>query len=283
MSSYREFEDFASGSTSGDGGFQSGAASLQSISSDMQLFNKNVSILERRLLLLNGPQDNSTLRHEIIDMVGDTVQLAKMARTSIDKVRDKIRTLSPAEKMQFDRLVSTFKSSVSKFQNIQQSTSELEQEMLSRARSASTKQASDFLPESERGSPSLRSYEVADQHFNTQKQAQLEQSASDLEQREREMGQLEHDILDINDIFRDLGTMVHEQGDTIDNIESNVETAVVRVEAGNEQLESAVRHKRCSRKLTCIIAAIIIGVVVVLIIVVVVLACAVGRVCSSNN
>lgn len=268
----------------GDGGFQSGAASLQNISNDMQLFNKNVSILERRLTLLDGPQDNSSLRHEIIDIVGDTVQLAKMARTSIDKVKDKIRTLSPAEKMQFDRLVSSFKSSVSKFQHIQQSTSELEQDMLSKARSASVrKQASDFLPESERESPHLRRYEVADQHFNVQKQAQLERSATDLEQREREMNQLEHDILDINDIFRDLGTMVHEQGDTIDNIESNVETAAVRVESGNEQLESAVRHKRCSRKLTCVIAAIIIGVVIVIIIVLVVLTCVVGNLCKSNN
>ena len=32
-----------------------------------------------------------------------------------------------------------------------------------------------------------------------------------------------------------------------DNIESNVETAAVRVESGNEQLESAVRAKVCDQ------------------------------------
>ncbi len=30
-----------------------------------------------------------------IDLVGDTMQLAKMARTSIDKVKENIRSLSP--------------------------------------------------------------------------------------------------------------------------------------------------------------------------------------------
>lgn len=225
--------------------------------------------------MLETPQDTSSLRREIIDMVGDTVQLAKMASTSIERVKAKTRNLSQPEKMQFERLVSSFKASLSKFQKIQSATTDLEKEMLTKARSASThKHTSDYLPESERESTNMRSYEVADRHFSAQRQAQL-QDTGDLEEREREMHQLEHDILDINDIFRDLGTMVHEQGEAIDNIESNVEVAAVRVESGNRQLESAVRHKRCSRKLICVITGVIIGVVIALIIVAVILVCSV--------
>ena len=43
------------------------------------------------------------------------------------------------------------------------------------------------------------------------------------------------DIVDVNTIFKELATMVHEQGEMIDSIEANVETAQMRVEEGTSQ------------------------------------------------
>ena len=40
-------------------------------------------------------------------------------------------------------------------------------------------------------------------------------------------------------------------GSCVDNIESNVETAAVRVDEGNKQLETAVRHKVCTCPHVC--------------------------------
>jgi syntaxin 7 len=42
--------------------------------------------------------------------------------------------------------------------------------------------------------------------------------------------------MDINEIFKDLGMMVHEQGDVIDSIEANIESAEVHVQQANQQL-----------------------------------------------
>lgn len=46
--------------------------------------------------------------------------------------------------------------------------------------------------------------------------------------------------------------MVHEQGEMIDSIEANVETAQMRVEEGTNQLSTAasyqVTHLKCSSK-----------------------------------
>ncbi len=50
-----------------------------------------------------------------------------------------------------------------------------------------------------------------------------------LQEREERIRQLESDILDVNEIFRDLGQLVHEQGETIDTIEANVEQAYNQV------------------------------------------------------
>ncbi len=76
-----------------------------------------------------------------ISLTTDTVQLAKIADSAVRKVKQNARSLSPvsvclciliaiqcvimfsiwqAEKMLFDRLVNTFSSSVSKFQDTQQ-------------------------------------------------------------------------------------------------------------------------------------------------------------------
>ena len=49
--------------------------------------------------------------------------------------------------------------------------------------------------------------------------------------------------MDVNTIFKDLATMVHEQGETIDSIEGNVEQASITVHDGTEQLRQAERYK----------------------------------------
>ena len=49
--------------------------------------------------------------------------------------------------------------------------------------------------------------------------------------------------MDVNTIFKDLATMVHEQWETIDSIEGNVEQASITVHDGTEQLRQAERYK----------------------------------------
>lgn len=282
-SGYREFEDFASSNSSnGGGGADRG---IQDITDNVQHFCKNVATLEQRCSLLNTRQDNSRLRQEIIDLVNDTAQLAKIADSSIKKLKLRSRTFSPSEKLQFDRLVNTFSNSLVKFQNIQQSTADMEQELLTRARSASLRKHSpdpggSSLPESERDDDRLLYH---DSHaIQSQQYADLEDETLQVEQREREVRQLESDIVGINDIFRDLATLVNEQGEIIDSIESNVETAATRVETGNKQLERAVVYKRCSRKLTCAIVSILIGVLIAIIVIILIALAVTGNLGSKR-
>ncbi|RMC14736.1 hypothetical protein DUI87_06910 [Hirundo rustica rustica] len=51
------------------------------------------------------------------------------------------------------------------------------------------------------------------------------------------------DMLDVNQIIKDLACMVHEQGDTIDSIEANIEASSSNVESANEQLAKASQHQ----------------------------------------
>ena len=54
--------------------------------------------------------------------------------------------------------------------------------------------------------------------------------------------------MDVNTIFKDLATMVHEQGETIDSIEGNVEQASITVHDGTDQLRQAERYKVNDKK-----------------------------------
>ncbi|CAL4082946.1 unnamed protein product, partial [Meganyctiphanes norvegica] len=100
-----------------------------------------------------------------------------------------------------------------------------------------------------------------------QTQIQMEQEAElqQLQERETQIRQLESDIMDVNQIFKDLATMVHEQGDMIDSIEANVESAQVHVSQGATQLQQARTYQnKARRKKMCIILILVIVAAVVL-------------------
>ena len=87
-----------------------------------------------------------------------------------------------------------------------------------------------------------------------------EQNLEYLQERERSVAQLEADIGDVNQIFKDLAAMVHDQvlmrgsmkkeksslfyqGEMVDAIEANVESASIRVNEGSDQLRMAERYQ----------------------------------------
>lgn len=66
---------------------------------------------------------------------------------------------------------------------------------------------------------------------------------NELQEREVAIRKIETDIVEVNQIFKDLATMVHEQGDVIDSIEANVETASYQVTEGAQQIAKAREYQ----------------------------------------
>uniref|UniRef100_A0A8D8W7B3 Syntaxin-17 n=1 Tax=Cacopsylla melanoneura TaxID=428564 RepID=A0A8D8W7B3_9HEMI len=58
-----------------------------------------------------------------------------------------------------------------------------------------------------------------------------------------EMERLESDVQDVKEIFTHLGQLVHEQGESVNRIEDNIETAHENVKEGEKQLARAARYK----------------------------------------
>ncbi|EYU38725.1 hypothetical protein MIMGU_mgv1a010631mg [Erythranthe guttata] len=99
-----------------------------------------------------------------------------------------------------------------------------------------------------------------------QGRGQVMDTLAEIQERHDAVRDLEKKLLDLQQIFLDMAVLVDAQGDMLDNIESQVSSAVDHVQSGNTALQKAKSLQRNSRKWMCI--AIIILLIIVAIIVV---------------
>ncbi|CAI8052846.1 Syntaxin-12 [Geodia barretti] len=118
---------------------------VREVQDNTQHFSSNVASLERKMKLLNTAQDSVRLREEIIQLSKDTVQLAKITDTSLKKLNQLTSGNGQSERMVYGRLAKAFQTSLQKFQPLQQNVADLEQDMLTRARSGSSSRGPRFL------------------------------------------------------------------------------------------------------------------------------------------
>ena len=143
--------------------------------------------------------------------------------------------------MQRDRLTSDFSDVLRNFQVIQRTAAQKEKESVIRARAASHTK-----PDQGLGSSTLIEFD-ASPSFQRQAQSQIqmeeEVDVDELREREKSIRKIESDIVDVNQIFKDLATMVHAQGEVIDSIEANVESATIQVSEGASQIAKAREYQ----------------------------------------
>jgi len=102
----------------------------------------------------------------------------------------------------------------------------------------------------------------------TQLQLEDEADIQSLREREKAIKQLESDIVDVNQIFKELASLVHEQGETIDSIEANVESAQMEVQQGAQQLGAASSYQsKIRRRKLCLFITFCVVLVILIIIV----------------
>lgn len=146
-----------------------------------------------------------------------------------------------------DKLTSDFTEVLKNLQVIQRTAAQKEKESMTRARSHSKHSHSDEpsgtlidIPGDSGSSPF-----ASQRQIQQQQQIQMEEETNIEEMREREKSirQIESDIVDVNKIFKDLATMIHSQGEVIDSIEANVESATIQITEGADQLSKARMHQ----------------------------------------
>ncbi|XP_034383889.1 syntaxin-7 [Cyclopterus lumpus] len=237
---------------------------VHSISSNIQKLTLLTSELQRAVSQLGTEHDGGRLSQTLQQKQQQGNQLAK----ETDKLIKAFSALPVGpdqrqRKLQKERLVNDFSAALNSFQKTQRQAADKEREFVARVRASS--RVSGGQPDDSFGNVPVFLHES---QMQAQAEAITEEDLRLIQERETSIRQLESDITDINDIFKDLGMMVHEQGDMIDSIEANVETADVHVQNATQQLSRAAAYQRSSRKKICILVMVllIVGVVVGLII-----------------
>ncbi|KAJ9693778.1 hypothetical protein PVL29_009641 [Vitis rotundifolia] len=109
------------------------------------------------------------------------------------------------------------------------------------------------------------SEQIFQKAIQEQGRGQIMDTLAEIQERHDAVREVERKLLDLQQIFLDMAVLVDAQGDMLDNIESQVSTAVDHVQSGNTALQRAKKLQRSWRKWTCI--AIIILLIIVVIIV----------------
>jgi len=91
------------------------------------------------------------------------------------------------------------------------------------------------------------------QELSNQNHAQAKDALIFVEKRHEEISSIEKNVLELARIFNDMAVLIDQQGEFIDDIESNVGRSVISVQLANKELVSAMRKK--SRKRWCLCAS----------------------------
>ncbi|XP_015578825.2 syntaxin-132 [Ricinus communis] len=113
------------------------------------------------------------------------------------------------------------------------------------------------------------SEQIFQKAIQEQGRGQIMDTLAEIQERHDAVRDLERKLLDLQQVFLDMAVLVDAQGEMLDNIESQVSSAVDHVQSGNTALQKAKKLQRNSRKWMCI--AIIILLIIVVIIVVAVI------------
>jgi len=256
---------YQNGSTAKETEFQRLA---QNIGTNIQKIQQNVSSMQRMITQIGTAQDNQQLQNQLHQVQHYTNQLAKDSSKQLKELHDYSAedALDPRQwKLQRERLQSDFTRALDNFQRAQRSAAQKEKDAIKKFKTTEAQQPAQEtnLIDIEGGSG------AAGQAQRTQLMLEEEQNLQQLQDRERAVQQLESDIGDVNQIFKDLAAMVHDQGEMVDSIEANVESASIRVTEGTEQLRQAERYQNKARRkkilfaiIGIIILAIILGIII---------------------
>ncbi|KAF3442237.1 hypothetical protein FNV43_RR16153 [Rhamnella rubrinervis] len=113
------------------------------------------------------------------------------------------------------------------------------------------------------------SEQIFQKAIQEQGRGRIMDTLAEIQERHTAVRDVERKLLDLQQIFLDMAVLVEAQGDMLDNIETQVSSAVDHVQQGNTALQKAKKLQRNSRKWMCIAILILLIIVVIIVVTVI--------------
>jgi len=225
------------------------------VSNNIQQLTKKVASIQRMVKNIGTNFDVPELFEQLQNEQKNANNIANETSVYFKQLRQ-IQS-SPTEarqrKIQQDKLQENFSIVLNNFQQVQRLVVEKEREKVHKARTKSLEHG--FQNYEHHDTSPMKGNENTGYSLQAQEEADV--NIDMIREREDALRQLESDIVNVNEIFKDLAIMVHEQGETIDSIEANVDHTHQHVEQANIQLQKAKTHQSAARKKKCCLIVIL--------------------------
>lgn len=209
------------------------------IGANVELLSKNVYTMQR---LVNQPSNHQ----QLLKLQHTTNLLARDTNSLIKDLTQLPHPANPSERRQRnfmrDRLTNDFSEALRNFQVVQRAIKAVEP--LPKATSEQSSHVLIDLANQQEGATPEQQQELQSQ----QQQIQSNLNIEELREREESVRKLEHDIVEVNHIFKDLATIIHNQGETVDSIESSIFRATEEVSRGAQEIARARDYQDKSRR-----------------------------------
>ncbi|KAG6494646.1 hypothetical protein ZIOFF_042406 [Zingiber officinale] len=113
------------------------------------------------------------------------------------------------------------------------------------------------------------SEQIFQKAIQEQGRGQVMDTLAEIQERHNTARDLERKLLELQQIFIDMAVLVDAQGEMLDNIETQVSSAVDHVQSGTVALQKAKKLQKNSRKWMCIAIIILLLIVVIIVVAVI--------------
>ncbi|XP_042404023.1 syntaxin-132-like [Zingiber officinale] len=113
------------------------------------------------------------------------------------------------------------------------------------------------------------SEQIFQKAIQEQGRGQVMDTLAEIQERHNTVRDLERKLLELQQIFIDMAVLVDAQGEMLDNIETQVSSAVDHVQSGTVALQKAKKLQKNSRKWMCIAIIILLLIVVIIVVAVI--------------
>jgi len=230
------------------------------------------SYIVRQLTLNIGkPKDSKKNREQLEDKMSAATKLLRDTHAIIKKLEVISSTISARDKKQMvDKLSHDFEFKVNKpYQELLREAKQVLDETPMPTSPTYSGYGGMYgqSPTEEESFLQKRQHEEQ-QFLAVQDDADFQESL--IHERDREIKTIQGQVIQVNEIFREVARLVEDQGEMVENIQTNISHVTMNVKSANEDLGEANKSQQSSRKKICLIALIITLLVAVVVIVVVV-------------
>uniref|UniRef100_A0A8C5WFI2 t-SNARE domain containing 1 n=1 Tax=Leptobrachium leishanense TaxID=445787 RepID=A0A8C5WFI2_9ANUR len=226
---------------------------FQLTTGDVFRINSNVQSLERILRSLGTPSDSQELRDQLHFTQQETNNVILSCTKSVRQLSEAVRGSSRQDHIQLDRIKGQLSDAIQRYGTVQKKIADKSKILL--AGGQKNLKLSPGTQYSDTGDDE-KVFNGDDELWQNQSQSQdiPDVSEEDLDQirnKEESVKQIESDMIDVNQIIKDLASIVYEQGDSIDSIEANLESASSNIDSANRQLAKASHQQRRNLRMAC--------------------------------